>query len=117
MIINASILGAVVAAGLTFSVSAMAAEPAQTTVTLILKDHRFTPSTLTVPAGQPVRIELRNQDGTAEEFDSEDLHAEKDVGPHAKVVIQIGPLKPGTYHFMGELNSKTAQGQVIVEAP
>lgn len=96
--------------------SVAAAQPAQTTVRLVLKDHQFTPSTVTVPAGQRIRIELSNQDGAAEEFDSADLHAEQDIAPHGKAVILVGPLKPGTYSFMGEMHAKTATGQVIATA-
>jgi plastocyanin len=93
------------------------AADAPTTVTLTLKDHKFEPAEITVPAGQKFRIELSNQDSTAEEFDSDDLHAEKDVKPHGKVVIQVGALKPGTYHFMGELHKETAQGTVVATQP
>lgn len=109
-----SFLALAVASGLLLAASVAAAQPAQTTVSLVLKDHKFTPSTITAPAGQRIRIELANQDGAAEEFDSADLHIEKDVAPHGKVVIQVGPLQPGTYSFMGELHAKTATGQIVV---
>ena len=85
-------------------------------VSLVLKNHVFTPNAVTVPAGQRVRIELRNEDSTAEEFDSDDLHVEKDVAPHGKVVFQIGPLKPGTYNFVGELHAGSANGTVTAVA-
>lgn len=97
---------------LTVSV-ALAEEPA-VTIPLVLKDHKFAPDAVTAPAGRRIRIELRNQDGTAEEFDSDDLSAEKQVGPHAKAVIEVGPLKPGTYRFIGELHAATAQGTLTV---
>jgi hypothetical protein len=92
------------------------AEQLPTRVTLTLKDHKFTPAVLTVAAAQSIRIELINRDSTAEELDSEDLHLEKDVAPHGKVIVQIGPLKPGTYSFMGELHADSAQGKVIAVA-
>ena len=83
-------------------------------VKLALKDHRFTPEAVTVPAGQPVRIELVNQDSALEEFDSQDLGVEKDVTPHGRVSFTLGPLKPGRYSFMGELHADTASG--VIEA-
>jgi plastocyanin len=90
-----------------------APEPA----TLVLRDHRFTPATLTVPAGRKVQIVLVNQDRATEEFDSQDLGVEELVTPNGRVTFSIGPLKPGTYAFMGEYHSETAQGRVIaVEA-
>ena len=50
-------------------------------VTLTLKDHRFRPDSVQVPAGQRVRIELINLDSALEEFDSEELGVERDVTP------------------------------------
>lgn len=79
-------------------------------VVLTLKDHRFSPERVTVPAGRQIRIELINQDPALEEFDSEDLRVEKDVTPRGRVSFTVGPLKPGTYSFMGELHADTASG-------
>ena len=42
-------------------------------VTLTLKDHKVTPDSVTVPAGQRFRIEVINNDDTVEEFESHDL--------------------------------------------
>ena len=95
--------------------SVVHSEPLPTSVILTLKDHKFSPSVINVPAGQSIRVELINRDSTAEELDSEDLHLEKDVAPHGKVIFQIGPLKPGTYSFMGELHADTALGKIVVD--
>lgn len=86
------------------------------TVALTLKDHRFSPDHVTVPAGQKIRIELANEDAALEEFDSDDLHVEKDVTPHGKVSFTVGPLKPGKYSFMGELHADTASGDLTAVA-
>jgi heme/copper-type cytochrome/quinol oxidase subunit 2 len=82
-------------------------------VQLTLKDHRFSPEKVSVPANRSVRIELANQDPASEEFDSEDLRVEKDVTPHGKISFLVGPLKPGTYSFMGELHADTASGEIV----
>lgn len=102
-----------------FGASAALASPAldAPVVVLTLKDHRFMPSTITVPAGQRVRIDLTNRDATADDFDSDDLHVDKEIGPHARVTFVIGPLKPGRYAFKGELHAATAVGEVIAVAP
>jgi plastocyanin domain-containing protein len=92
--------------------AAASAEPEVAAVTLTLKDHRFTPDSIDVPAGRPIRIDLINRDPAMEEFDSEDLHVEKDVTPNGKVSFVVGPLKPGTYSFMGELHADTASGTI-----
>ena len=90
----------------------MAEAPATPVVTLILKDHRFSPAAFTVPAGRKVKIILVNQDAATEEFDSHDLKVEELVTPKGRATFSIGPLKPGVYHFMGEFHPQTAQGVV-----
>ena len=101
------------------ALGSIAAAPAGDTVTLVLKNHRFTPATFSVPAGRKVTVRLINQDPAGEEFDSRDLDVEEDVTPNGSTSFQIGPLKPGRYAFMGEYHAQTAEGEVVVapEAP
>jgi plastocyanin len=89
-------------------------KPASGVVHLVLKDHRFSPETIYVPAGRRVKIDFVNQDATADDFDSDDLHVDKDLGPHGHTAFYIGSLKPGTYAFKGELHAETAHGTVVV---
>jgi hypothetical protein len=104
-----ALAGAALMAGL----GLIAAAPAPGAMTLVLKNHRFTPSTFTVPAGRKVTIRLINQDPAGEEFDSRDLDVEEDVTPNGSTSFTIGPLKPGRYSFMGEYHAQTAQGEVL----
>src|SRR5258706_7944622 len=90
---------------------------AETTVTLTLKDHRFTPAEITVPAGEPIHIVLINQDAATEEFDSGDLMVEELVTPHSQTNFTVGPLDAGTFAFMGEYHAKTARGRITAVAP
>ena len=82
---------------------------------LVIKNHRFEPSELRVPAGQRVKLVIENRDDTPEEFDSHDLNREKLIPPGAKVTVFIGPLKPGRYAFIGEYHDATAKGVVVAE--
>ncbi|HWI82816.1 cupredoxin domain-containing protein [Ramlibacter sp.] len=91
---------------------ALAADPE---ALLVIKNHRFEPAELKVPAGQRVKLTVHNQDGTAEEFESHKLNREKIIPPGGKVVIFIGPLKPGKYEFFGEYHEATAKGVVVAE--
>ncbi len=91
--------------------AAAQAAPAQQTVVLTLKDHRFSPASVEVPAGQRIRVELINRDAASEEFDSTDLGVEQDVTPNGRTSFIVGPLKPGAYSFMGELHADTASGE------
>jgi hypothetical protein len=100
-----------VAAAMTLPVPVLADAP----IALTLKDHKFTPTTIRVKAGQPNVIALTNNDDTAEEFDSTALKVEKVVAGHSSGNVRLRPLSPGKYPFMGEYHSETAQGVVIAE--
>src|SRR5512135_1114678 len=69
---------------------------------LVIRDHRFEPAELRVPAGRKVKIVIDNQDASAEEFESHELNREKVVPGKSKVPVFIGPLAPGRYPFIGE---------------
>jgi hypothetical protein len=99
-------------AGLFITAWAHAAEPE---FTLVIKDHKFQPAELKVPANQRVKLIVHNQDKTPEEFESKSLGREKVIPGGTKASIFIGPLKPGRYSFVGEYNEATANGVVIVE--
>ncbi|WP_370530622.1 cupredoxin domain-containing protein [Pseudoalteromonas tunicata] len=86
---------------------------AENSVEITLKDHLFYPSRIEVPAFKKVKLIIHNQDDTPEEFDSFDLNREKVIFAKRKVVIFIGPLQPGEYHFFGEYAPNTAQGTVV----
>jgi plastocyanin len=98
------------AAGMLVVVPARAEEPS---FKLTLKDHLFTPAELTVPAGQRVKLIVDNQDSTAEEFESHDLHVEKVVSGGKTITVLVGPLKPGSYAFVGEHHEDVAKGTLI----
>ena len=84
-------------------------------VVIVIKDHRFVPAEITVPAGKRIELIVENQDPTPEEFESNDLRREKIVPPKGKVSVWVGPLPAGTYSFFGEFNPKTAQGKLIAK--
>lgn len=85
------------------------------TVKITLKDHRYTPDVITVRAGQKIRIDITNRDATADDFESEGLHVDRNLKPHEHATFVIGPLKPGRYPFKGELHAETAHGEVVAE--
>lgn len=82
---------------------------------LVIRNNQFEPAELKVPAGQRIKVTVHNQDATAEEFESHSLNREKIVPPGAKVVVYIGPLKPGTYDMFGDYHQATAKGVVVAE--
>jgi plastocyanin len=83
--------------------------------TIVIKDHLFSPVSLTIPAGQKIRLNVENHDPTVEEFESYDLNREKVVSGNKKIIVFIGPLKQGTYKYFGDFHQKTAQGIIIAQ--
>ncbi|MEJ2480733.1 MAG: cupredoxin domain-containing protein [Acidihalobacter sp.] len=90
--------------------AAMAAE-----YTLVIKNHRFEPTELTVPAGKRLKLVIDNRDSSVEEFESHDLRREKIVPGNSKGVVWVGPLAAGKYHFYGEFHKNSAQGNLIAK--
>jgi hypothetical protein len=83
--------------------------------TLTIREHRFSPAELRIPAGQKIRLVVDNQDGSAEEFESHELNREKIVAAKSKVVIYVGPLRAGRYPFFGDFNPAVTRGVLIAE--
>ncbi len=83
--------------------------------TLTIKDHRFTPAEITVPANKRFEITVINEDATPEEFESKAMKVEKVIAGKSKGVVRIGPLKPGRYPFVGEFHETIAKGVVIAQ--
>src|SRR5262245_7388885 len=88
------------------------AEPA---IDVTIKDHRFTTSEMHVPAGKPAVLNVKNDDATAEEFDSSALKVEKVIGGGKQGTVRLRPLDPGRYPFVGEYHEDSAKGVVIAE--
>jgi hypothetical protein len=106
---------AAIGIGLFFGLAAPRAEDEVLQFDMVIKDHRFTPAEIRVPAGKRAVINLRNDDPTAEEFDSTALTIEKVIAGGRSGVIRLRPLEPGRYPFVGEYHAETAQGVVIVD--
>jgi plastocyanin len=99
--------------GLGVSGAVAAEDPVQFDVSL--KDHRFQPAEIHVPAGKAVILKVTNLDTTAEEFDSSALKVEKIITAGKYATIRLRPLAQGKYPFAGEFHPQTASGVVIAE--
>lgn len=100
------------------ALAALAASPAAAApVSLTLQAHRFTPATVTVPAGERFRIEITNRGDQPAEFESSDLRAEKIVVPGGTVSVMAGPLRPGTYTFFDDYDPNQAHGTLTAIDP
>jgi len=97
---------------LALPLAAMAETPEYT---IAIKEHRFNPAEIAVPAGKRIKLVIDNQDATPEEFESKTLRVEKIVPGNSKGTVTVGPLKPGSYSFFGEFHEATAQGKLHAE--
>lgn len=103
----------VIAAVALFAAPAFADDPK--VFTLSIKDHKFEPATLEVPANEKFKLLVKNLDATPEEFESHDFNREKVIPGGSEATIFVGPLAAGEYKFFGEFNEATAQGKLIVK--
>jgi plastocyanin len=79
-----------------------------------IKNHQFQPTELRIPVGTRVKITIRNEDPTPEEFESSDLRRAVAVSGNSIGNLWLGPLPKGEYGFYGDFHQKTAQGKLIV---
>jgi plastocyanin len=82
---------------------------------ITIKDHKFTPEEIRVPAGKAVVLQIKNEDATPEEFESHELKIEKVIAGGKEGTVRLKPLKAGRYPFVGEYHEATAKGYVIAE--
>lgn len=83
---------------------------------VVLKDHRFHPANITIPAGKRVKLIVDNQQPVPAVFESFVLSREKVVTAHHKVSIYLSPLDPGTYTFFDDFHLST-KGTVTAREP
>ena len=108
-------LGALVLAASALLVQAPVGAQDLPSFNLLIKDGRFVPATLEVPANTKFRLLIKNEGPGAEEFESVELRKEKVLAPGASSFLIFQPLKPGSYKFFGDFHPDTAQGQLVAK--
>jgi len=97
--------------GLLLATPALADVPS---FSISLKNNQFMPSEVQIPAGAKVKLVVRNENQTASEFESNQLHREKVVGPGQEIIVFVGPLDPGSYEFFDDFHPQT-RGHLVVK--
>lgn len=82
---------------------------------LVIRNHRYEPTELKVPAGVKFKLVVENHDATPEEFESNEFNREKIIMANSTAQIYVGPLTSGRYKFFGDFHPLTAQGALVVE--
>src|SRR5690349_21221374 len=85
------------------------------TFKLLMKDGRFFPETLEVPANTRFRLQVKNEGPGAAEFESLELRKETVLAPGVTRTLVFAPMKPGIYKFFDEFHPETAQGKIIAK--
>ena len=93
---------------------ALPAAADQGDIVITIKDGKFAPSEVPVPAGQKVKLIVRNQDKTTSEFESTDFHREKIVASGEEITVFVGPLDAGTYEFFDDFHPED-RGHLVVK--
>ena len=101
--------------GLAALVAIAGATAAQNAFTLTIKDHKFDPAELRIPAKQTAILVVENHDATPEEFESKPLRIEKAIPGNSSATFQLRGLDPGRYSFFGEFHEDTAKGEIVAE--
>jgi Cupredoxin-like domain len=105
----------IIAAVMILSVAAPWGTASAQEINVTIRDHKFEPTELRVPANKRVTVYVTNEDATPEEFESNSLKVEKIIPGKSKGLVRIGPLAPGRYDFFGDFHQDTAKGVVIAE--
>ena|SRR5262245_10123750 len=85
-------------------------------VRITIRNHRFEPATVEVPAGRPLKLIVTNEDTTPEEFESVGLKIERIIPGGKTAEFLVKPLRPNrNFKFFGEFHLDTAQGQLVVK--
>ena len=94
--------------------AAAAAEPFE--VRIVIRDHKFEPATIEVPADREIKLIVTNSDSTPEEFESIGLKVERVIAGGKSAEFTVRPLRKNrNYKFFGEFHPDTAQGKLVVK--
>ncbi len=112
-------LGAAAAGG-ALPVLALQAQPAPRTIEIVARRFRYTPSDITVQAGERVVLAVTSQD-FEHGLSLPDLKLRIDLVPDRVVRLELPPLKPGRYGFLCDNfcgdDHEDMHGRLVVQDP
>lgn len=85
------------------------------TVDVTLQDNQFSPNKISVPAGSPFELRIKNKDVIEEIISIDQAHVEFVVTPGARVRQEMPALKAGSYELVGKMNPDTAKATLVAE--
>jgi len=96
-------------------VAATALANAQEVQEIRFENHKFTPQTLNVPAGQKLTLKVTNASQETIEFESFKLNREKVVTPGETITVRLPELSPGSYDFYDDFHQDVPEGAIIAK--
>lgn len=111
MQVHAAVASFLLLAVLTLPAGSWADVPSQS---IAIRDGRFVPAQLELPAGVKVKLVIANEETLPAEFESFDLSREIIVPAGRSVAVFVGPLDAGRYEFFNDFN-RAMQGSIIVK--
>lgn len=81
-------------------------------INITVKDKKFNPATITVPANKPFKLIVKNSDSAAMEIESHKPRFEKVIAPGTTAIINMKALDAGTYSFYDDFN-KSNKGKIV----
>lgn len=81
------------------------------------KDGVISPQVVEVPAGQAVRLIVKNEGKGPAEFESKRLHIEQVIAAGTSAEIELRALPEGRYPFVEEFheNLATGRGEIVAK--
>ncbi len=79
-----------------------------------IQNHHFSPATVSVKAGQKIKLIVTNSGSKPAEFESAELNREKVIAGGSSAVIYVGPLEPGSYPFFDDFDPSN-KGQIVAK--
>jgi cupredoxin-like protein len=92
-----------------------AAHADDSSLQLRFEEHRFTPESLAVPAGQPLLVKVVNSSNETIEFESFKLNREKAIEPGEMITLHLPALSPGSYDFYDDFRQDVSRGSITAK--
>jgi len=112
--VRTSIIAALVLCG-AVALAPAAARADNSVVELRFENHRFSPASITVPAGAPLTVKVMNASNETIEFESFRLNREKAVEPGESIAVRLPALSAGTYDFYDDFHQDVPQGSITAK--
>ena len=107
------VISAIAAAFFAIAAVPALAQSKPTEISISVKDNKFQPAEIEVPANTPVVIKIKNLDPKPMEFESKSLRVEKIIPGGGEATVNVRAQKPGRYEFYDDFHEETTRGALV----